>query len=582
MTLTPPDSSSGRIRRRAPADDSHLPAHLPPVLRRVLAARGVRAAGDLDPALHHLLRGDALLGMTDAVELLAQVLQDQGRIVFVADFDADGATSCAVGIRALRALGARHVDYVVPNRFAYGYGLTPPIVELVRAKGADLLITVDNGISSIDGVAAARAAGIKVLITDHHLPGQSLPAADAIVNPNLPDDPFPSKALAGVGVIFYVMLGLRARLRQFDWFARQGIAEPNLAELLDLVALGTVADVVPLDANNRRLVAQGLARMRAGRGQAGIRALIRAGGRDPSRLLASDLGFAVGPRLNAAGRLADMGLGIECLLSDDPDRCAAMARELDALNQARRELEKETRAQALDQVLQGLDLGAEIPAGLCVFDPGWHQGVIGIVAGRVKDQYHRPVIAFAQVGEGELKGSARSIAGVHIRDILDTVAARHPSVLTRFGGHAMAAGLSLPLAQLETFSRAFAAVLEEQVDPALLSPTLWSDGPLPHDEITLDLARQIAAAGPWGQAFPEPLFDDVFRIRERKVVGQDHLRLQLGIGPRTVPAIAFNAAASTWADSATTIHAAYRVAVNHYQGVEQLQLVIEHAEPGPA
>jgi len=568
-----------RIQRRAPVDESHLPADLPPVLRRIFAARGVTSAQDLDPGLQHLLRGDSLLGMPGAVDLLVHALKVQERIVFVADFDADGATSCALGIRALRALGARHVDYVVPNRFEYGYGLTPPIVDLVRGKGADLLITVDNGISSVEGVAAARAAGLKILVTDHHLPGLYLPEAQAIVNPNLPGDPFPSKALAGVGVIFYVMLALRARLRENGWFTQQGIAEPNPAEFLDLVALGTVADVVPLDANNRRLVAQGLARLRAGRGQAGIHALIRAGGRDASRLQASDLGFAVGPRLNAAGRLSDMSLGIECLLSDDPQRCTVMARELDALNLARREIEKETREQALDQVLLEFSLEGDVPAGICVFDPTWHQGVIGIVAGRVKDRHHRPVIAFAMAGDDELKGSARSIPGVHIRDVLDTVAARHPSLLTRFGGHAMAAGLSLPLAHLEVFSRAFAAVLEEQVDPALLAPSVWSDGPLPAEDLTLDLAQRIAAAGPWGQAFPEPLFDDVFRVRQRRVVGQDHLRLQLEIGARTLPAIAFNAAASAWAESATRIHAAYRLSVNHYQGSVELQLVIEHAEP---
>lgn len=571
--------SRNPIQRRALADDSHLPADLPPVLRRILAARGATSAQDLDTGLRHLLRGDSLLGMPAAIDLLVHTLKAQARIVFVADFDADGATSCALGMRALRALGARHVDYVVPNRFDYGYGLTPPIVDLVRAKGADLLITVDNGISSVEGVAAARAAGLRILITDHHLPGRDLPDADAIVNPNLPGDPFPSKALAGVGVIFYVMLALRARLREEGWFVQQGIAEPNFAEFLDLVALGTVADVVPLDANNRRLVAQGLSRLRAGRGQAGIRALIRAGGRDPERLQASDLGFAVGPRLNAAGRLSDMSLGIECLLSDDLERCAAMARELDALNQTRREIEKDTREQALDQVLQEFSLEGEVPAGICVFDPAWHQGIVGIVAGRVKDRHHRPVIAFALAGEGELKGSARSIPGVHIRDVLDTVAARHPTLLTRFGGHAMAAGLSLPLAHLEEFSRAFAAVLEEQVDPVLLTRCLWSDGGLPAEDITLELAHRIAAAGPWGQAFPEPLFDDVFRVRQRRVVGQDHLRLQLEIGTRTLPAIAFNAATSTWAASAALIHAAYRLSVNHYQGTAELQLVIEHAEP---
>lgn len=567
-----------RIVRRPAGDVARLPATLHPVLRRVFAARGACDPDALDTSLQGLLRAETLHGITRAVALLVAALEGGHRIVIVADFDADGATSCALGIRALRACGAARVDYVVPNRFEYGYGLTPPIVELVKAKGADLLITVDNGISSLDGVAAARGAGMRVLITDHHLPGAALPAADAIVNPNVPGDPFPSKSLAGVGVIFYVMLALRAELRARGWFAARGLADPNLAELLDLVALGTVADVVPLDANNRRLVAQGLARIRARRCQAGISALLAVAGRDPARVLASDLGYAVGPRLNAAGRLADMSLGIECLLSDDPARCRAIAGELDALNRERRTLERETRQQALDQVLEALPPTGELPYGICVFDPEWHQGIVGVVAGRVKDLYHRPVIAFARAGADELKGSARSIPGVHIRDVLDAVAARHPGLLSRFGGHAMAAGLSLRSDALPEFTSAFDRVVRDCADPAALTACVYTDGELAPPEMTLELARVLATAAPWGQAFPEPLFDGDFEIRQRRVVGEQHLRLLLGNAHGAYAAIAFGAADAPWAAHASRVHVAYRLSVNEYQGRESLQLVVEHAE----
>ncbi len=577
MNCDRPTTTSRIVRRTIPAQTS-LPESLHPVLRRVYAARGACDAAALDFSLQGLLRTDELRGMPAAVALLEAALRDDQRIVFVADFDADGATSCALGIRALRGCGARQLDYVVPNRFEYGYGLTPPIVDLVQAKGADLLITVDNGISSLEGVLAAKACGMKVLITDHHLPGASLPNADAIVNPNVPGDKFGSKALAGVGVIFYVMLALRAQLRRTDWFSVQGLGEPNLAALLDLVALGTVADVVPLDANNRRLVAQGIARIRGGHCQAGIAAILRVAGRDPARLLASDLGYAIGPRLNAAGRMADMSLGIECLLSDDPVLCLAFANQLDALNQERRTLEREMKNQALDQVLQDLPPGGELPHGICLFDPTWHQGIVGVVAGRVKEIYHRPVIAFAAAGEDELKGSARSIPGVHIRDVLDTVAARYPGLLSRFGGHAMAAGLSLPRAELARFSAAFEAVIAAQVDPAALTACVATDGELLPAEMTLELALLLSTAAPWGQAFPEPMFDAEFEIRQRRVVGADHLKLQLARGKLNFPAIAFNAAEAPWANEALHIRAAFRLSVNEYQGRESLQLVIEHAE----
>lgn len=564
-----------RIERRRAADITLDGVH--PVLSRVFAARGVRSPADVDHSLNGLLRTDALGGLDRATALLMAALRGDRRIVIVADFDADGATSCAVAVRGLHACGARHVDYVVPNRFEYGYGLTPPIVELARERGADLIVTVDNGISSVEGVAAAKAAGMSVLITDHHLPGASLPAADAIVNPNVPGDGFPSKSLAGVGVIFYVLLALRARLRAADWFAAEGLREPNLAELLDLVALGTVADVVPLDANNRRLVAQGLARIRAGRACAGINALLKVAGRDFSRVLASDLGFAVGPRLNAAGRLADMSLGIECLLSDDPLACARIAGELDALNRERRSIERDMREQAFEQVLQQLPDDGALPHGLCVFDPTWHQGVVGIVAGRLKEQYHRPTIAFAVAGADELKGSGRSIPGVHIRDMLDLVAAQHPGLLSRFGGHAMAAGLSLRAADYPRFAAAFDDTVARSVSPETLTQVLYTDGALEPVDLTLELARLLSAAAPWGQAFPEPLFDGEFAVTRRRIVGTDHLRLDLRYGGTPFEAIAFNAAEAQWADAAT-IRAAYRLSVNEWQGVERLQLVIEHAE----
>ena len=564
-------------QREVPAAPA-LPATLHPILKRLYAARGITRAEELDAGLDQLVSPDALTGLPAAVALLSGALTRGARIVFVADFDADGATSCALGVRALRAMGAIAVDYVVPDRFRHGYGLTPSIVELVAARGADLLVTVDNGISSVEGVAAARTAGIAVLITDHHLPGPVLPAADAIVNPNCPDDTFPSKALAGVGVIFYVMLGLRRALRDMGWFDAQGINEPRLADLLDLVALGTVADVVPLDANNRRLVSQGLARLRSGRGQPGVRALLTVAGRDPSRAVASDLGFAAGPRLNAAGRLSDMSRGIECLLCDDPLRASSIARELDGLNAHRRTLERDMQDTALAQVTQLVPETGELPPVLCLFDPGWHQGVVGIVAGRIKDRFHRPVIAFADAGDGELKGSARSLSGVHIRDLLDAVAARHPGLLTRFGGHAMAAGLSLPRDRLEAFREALTRTATALVDPGLLAPELLTDGTLMPGEITPALATLLHQGGPWGQAFPEPVFEGVFDVRAVKVVGEIHLRLSLGLSTHVFEAMAFGAADAGWAHPGNRIRVAYRLTLNAWRGRETAQLVIVQAE----
>ena len=570
--------SAPRIeRRRVPAGDT-LPPDLHPVVRRVLAARGIDRPELLDTSTAGLLRPETLGGLDAATSLLALALAEARPICIIADYDADGATSCALALRALRAMGASAVDFVVPDRLRYGYGLTPPIVELARQKGAALLVTVDNGIASIDGVAAARAAGMQVLVTDHHLPGEVLPAADAIVNPNARGDGFPSKALAGVGVIFYVMLALRAHLRAQGWFDAQGISPPNLADLLDLVALGTVADVVPLDPNNRRLVAQGLARMRQGRCVAGITALCRVAGKDPARLTTGELGFALGPRLNAAGRLADMALGIELLTSDDPVRCGRIAAELDSINLTRREIEQDMSAQA-HTIVAGLLATAQrdIPAGLCLFDESWHQGVVGIVASRIKERYHRPVIAFAPGDGEELKGSARSIQGVHIRDVLDAVATRNPGLLGRFGGHAMAAGLSLRREAFTRFSQAFAAEVARVADASILERVLLTDGELAAADFTLPLAAALATLLPWGQGNPAPLFDGEFNVLGRRVVGERHLKLELGApGGVQVGAIAFGAATADWTH-ARRIHAAYRLEVNEWNGSESLQLQIEFA-----
>lgn len=553
---------------------------LPPLLTRLYAARGVQSAAELDKALARLIPYRELKGIDTAVELLVTALESRQRMLIVGDFDADGATASSVGVLALRMLGAAHVDYLVPNRFEYGYGLTPEIVAVALDKRPELLITVDNGISSIDGVAAAKAAGLKVLVTDHHLPGPELPAADAIVNPNQPGCGFPSKALAGVGVIFYVLLALRARLRELDWFARAGIAEPNLAELLDLVALGSVADVVPLDANNRILVHQGLARIRAGRARPGLRAILEVAGRDHRRITSTDLGFILGPRLNAAGRLDDMSLGIECLLCEDEALARDMARQLDQLNHDRKAIEQGMQREALAQ-LKELKV-EELPFGLCLFDADWHQGVIGILASRLKERYHRPTIAFADAGDGVLKGSARSIPGFHIRDALDAVAARHPGLISKFGGHAMAAGLSLPQANFGAFAAAFDAEVRRQLVEDDLTGRLLTDGSLAAEEFRLDLAQQLRHAGPWGQHFPEPLFHGVFEIVQQRIVGERHLKLVLKseCGRAQLDAIAFNVDRELWPNPTIRwAEVAYRLDVNEYRGQESVQLMVAHLEP---
>jgi single-stranded-DNA-specific exonuclease len=578
-----------RFRQRPVPEGPHtLPADLHPVLQRVYLARGVTSAAELDYSLERLAPPALLKGIGEATALLAEALAREARILVVADFDADGATSCALLVRALALFGAApgQVRYLVPNRFEYGYGLTPEIVALAARQAPDLLVTVDNGISSVEGVVAARDHGIKVLITDHHLPGARLPPADAIVNPNQPGDGFPGKHLAGVGVAFYLAAALRARLRETGWFARRGLSEPNLARLLDLVALGTVADVVPLDHLNRILVAQGLARLRAGDGIAdtGLRALLRVAGRDPARVTAADLGYAVAPRLNAAGRLADMSLGIACLLSDDPGEAESHACRLDALNRERRSIESTMQAEAL-AAIEALKLdrggGGGLPRGLCLFDESWHQGVIGLVAARVKERVHRPVIAFAPAGEAILKGSARSIEGLHVRDALDNIAARYPGLLTKFGGHAMAAGLSLARADFERFREVFDEEVGRWLSDEAFEPILYTDGELAAEDFTLALAEQLRAAGPWGQGFPEPIFEGIFEVLETRLVGERHLKLWLRPSPggrRTLGAIAFRQAGMP---AARRVRAAYRLDVNEYQGTRALELVVEHLEPLP-
>ncbi|NMG77226.1 single-stranded-DNA-specific exonuclease RecJ [Aromatoleum diolicum] len=538
-----------------------------PLLARIYAARGITRRDELDYGLKALLPPDALKGTHEAAQLLADAIEAGARMVIVADYDCDGATACAVGVRALRAFGA-DVSYLVPNRFEYGYGLTPAIVELAARMQPDVLITVDNGIASVDGVAVARSYGMATVITDHHLPGDTLPDADVIVNPNQPSCDFPSKSLAGVGVMFYTMLALRAELRERGVFSDR--QEPNLGELLDLVALGTVADVVKLDHNNRILVSQGLARMRAGRMHPGIRALFAAAGRDPVRASTFDMGFGLGPRLNAAGRLSDMSLGIECLITDDMARALNIAQELDKLNRERRSIEQDMQEGALAR-LAGFDPGNT--ATVSLFEADWHQGVIGIVAGRIKEKLHRPVIAFARGDEGELKGSGRSIPNLHLRDALDLVSKQHPELILRFGGHAMAAGLTIREGDYGRFQSVFEEIVQSLVDPADLTRTLETDGALENGYMSLDSARLIEQ-DIWGQGFAAPVFNDVFRVDNQRLLKDKHLKLQLSKNNVRFDAIRFNFAEG----AAAQIHAAYRLAPNEYNGVTSLQLMLEHFE----
>ncbi|BEL96080.1 single-stranded-DNA-specific exonuclease RecJ [Serratia sp. Lou2A] len=571
-----------QLRRRPAADDTHLPASLPPLLRRLYALRGVQAEQELERGVKGMLPWQQLDGIDDAVSLLQQALADGRRIMVVGDFDADGATSTALTVLALRSMGGAAVDYLVPNRFEDGYGLSPEVVEQAAARGAELIVTVDNGISSHAGVDVAHAKGMQVLVTDHHLPGETLPAAEAIVNPNLRGCGFPSKSLAGVGVAFYLMLALRARLRDSGWFEQRALAMPNLAELLDLVALGTVADVVPLDANNRILVYQGLNRIRAGKCRPGIRALLEVANRDARQLAANDLGFALGPRLNAAGRLDDMSIGVALLLSDDIAQARMLANDLDALNQTRREIEQGMQVEALQLCDQLERTSTELPYGLAMYHPEWHQGVVGILASRIKERFHRPVIAFAPAGDGILKGSGRSVPGLHMRDALERLDMLNPGLMMKFGGHAMAAGLSLEEAKFDEFRQRFGELVGEWLDPAMLEGVIWSDGELAMQELSLTTAELLREGGPWGQAFPEPTFDGKFRILQQRLVGEKHLKLMvepLGGGP-LLDGIAFNVDTTLWPDSSVReVELAYKLDVNEFRGNRNVQLLIQHLWP---
>ncbi|PHM44212.1 single-stranded-DNA-specific exonuclease RecJ [Xenorhabdus szentirmaii] len=570
------------LRRRLAADSSHLPDSVHPLLRRLYAMRGVRQADELERGAKGLLNYQSLNGIGQAIPQLITALHEHRRIVIVGDFDADGATSTALCIRALRLMGYRHLDYLVPNRFEDGYGLSVQVVDEVVKKGAELIITVDNGISSHDGVAAAHQHGIKVIVTDHHLPGETLPAADAIINPNLVDCNFPSKALAGVGVAFYLMSALRAELRTSGWFEQQGIPLPNLAELLDLVALGTVADVVPLDTNNRILVYQGLNRIRAGRCCAGIQALLEVSRREPAKLAASDLGFALGPRLNAAGRLDDMSVGVALLLTDDKVQARQIACELDGLNQTRREIEQGMEQEAL-QICDNIERAhTQLPYGLAIYHPEWHQGVVGILASRIKERFHRPVIAFAPAGDGTLKGSGRSINGLHMRDALERLDTLHPGLMLKFGGHAMAAGLSIEQDKFDQFQCRFSELVAEWLDIAQLEGVIWSDGELALEELSLEVAEILRDGGPWGQAFAEPVFDGKFKLLQQRIVGEKHLKVMLEPlhGGPMLDGIAFNIDPRFWPDnSIKAVELAYKLDINEFRGNRDVQLLIQHIWP---
>lgn len=568
------------VRRVVPAAAVAWPDCVHPVLRRVYAARGITRPADIEHKLTGLLSPLALSGTDRASELLEAAIREDTRIVVVGDFDCDGATGTAVAVRGLRLLGARDVGYAVPNRMRHGYGLSPAIVDELLPRKPEVLITVDNGVASHAGVAAAKAHGMRVIVTDHHLPGTTLPDADAIVNPNLDADPFPSKALAGVGVMFYLLLAVRARLRERGGFAERGIPEPDLSELLDLVALGTVADLVPLDRNNRILVEAGLRRIRAGRACAGVAALLASGKRDFARTVAADLGFVVGPRLNAAGRLEDMTLGIECLLTDDASRASELADLLSSINAERRDLQDGMTAQASAEVEKWISTrgAAALPHGVVLFDPEWHQGVVGLVASKLKESLHRPVIACAPAGQhgDEIKASGRSIPGFHLRDALAEVDARHPALIQRFGGHAMAAGLSLNRSDLEAFSKAFDEVARSRLTVDMLDSVALTDGELDAQDFSLDLAQQLRYAGPWGQSFPEPEFEGEFAVDSWKVVGEKHLKFKLchaGVGI-PLDAIAFNSYSGQ--APPTRLHAVFQLDVNEWNGRQSLQLLVRH------
>ena len=578
-----------KIIRRAQVATAHLPDTLPETIKQIYASRGMQSAQELElnvARLQGMSADTALMGMDKACQLLHQALLSKTRIIIVGDFDADGATSTALMMTALNLFGSNHHDFIVPNRFEYGYGLTPEIVDLAAQQQAQMLITVDNGISCIAGVKRAKDLGMQVIVTDHHLPGHSLPNADAIVNPNQVGCNFPSKALAGVGVAFYLMLALRKYCREHNFFTEHGIAEPNIAQLLDLVALGTVADVVSLDANNRILVAQGLKRIRAGQTRPGIQALIEIANKNQQRLVASDFGFALGPRINAAGRLDDMSYGINCLLANDLSSARVMAAELDDLNKTRREIEQGMQQEA-ERVLTSLNFDEEhLPSAISLFQADWHQGVIGIVAGRLKEKFHRPCIVFAKAKvedndpeHAEIKGSARSIPGLHIRDLLEYIDSQNPDLILKFGGHAMAAGLSIKEKNFTLFQQKFDELAEQWLKPEDLESIILSDGELSADMLTIEFAEQLREAGPWGQNFPEPLFDDTFTLVQQRIVGEKHLKIVVEKdstqGKQVFDGIAFNIDVKAWPNAQVKqVHLAYRLDVNEFRGKRTVQLMI--------
>lgn len=569
------------LKRRPDVAIDHRIQELPPILQRIYAHRGIGSEEEIDHSLTKALPPGKLMNVDAGVELIYQCMMKNQAILIVGDFDADGATSTALFIRALKTFAYSNIDYLVPNRFEFGYGLTPEIVQVAAQSNPALIITVDNGISSIEGVAAARAEGIDVLITDHHLPGKQLPNANVIINPNQEGDMFPSKHLAGVGVVFYVLLALRALLRNKDWFNVNNIPEPNLAQFLDVVAIGTVADVAKLDYNNRILVDQGLRRIRANKCCVGVRALLTVAGKKLFRISSTDLGFVVGPRLNAAGRLEDMSLGIECLLTDDESRAVELAKQLNDLNEERKQIEQDMQKQALHVLtankLENVDSHR---FGIALYDPEWHQGVIGIVAARIKEKFHRPVIVFAQTNETELKGSARSIPGLHIRDALDLLATRHPELVNTFGGHAMAAGMSIPKEKFNEFAEVYNEIIEELVTPEQLEAILLSDGELQENELNLSIAEMLFRAGPWGQGFPEPIFDGVFNVNEHRIVGEHHLKLTVTPcgGKQAIDAIAFNIERHQWQEDAREVRLAYQLSVNDFRGIRTPQLIVQYLE----
>lgn len=569
-----------KIIQRRPVPDEHpeLFPLLHPVVQRVLAARQLTDATQLDYATKNLHPHQTLSGMDAAVALLVEALQQQQKILIVADYDADGATGCALLIRALHQMGATHLQFIVPNRERHGYGLSPEIVELVQLHHPNLLITVDNGIVSTRGVAAAKQYGIKILITDHHSPGANLPDADAIVNPKLPTDQFPSKNLSGVGVAFYVMMALRAKLREIDWFRQQGLPEANLANLLDLVALGTIADVVTLDYNNRILVEQGLRRIRSGQCCMGISALIKIAGRDQNRLTTGDLGFSIAPRLNAAGRMDDMSYGISCLLCEDFKEANDYAKNLNFFNDERRYVEAEMQ-QAATEMLDKLQQQKKLPLGLCLFDETWHQGVIGILAGRLKDKLHRPVIIFTSGLHNELRGSARSVLGIHIKDVIESIASQHPEMISKFGGHAMAAGLTIPRHNFDSFKQCFDLEVTKYLSENGLHDIILTDGELFPQDFNVELAEQLRYLAPWGQGFLEPLFEGEFEVLEYNLLKEQHLKLRIRATSTTAPveAIYFR-----WGNRDLPhryVHLVYKLELNEYRGTKSVQLLITHLEP---